>query len=598
MRQGSVYRRVLQQAWPCRYHLLGITLLSFLAIPLSLLLPVPLKIAVDGALGDLNLPPVIYSISPWLARNSLVLAIALSLAIALASNLLALVSGYLQTFTGERLVWDFRARLLEHAERLSMSFHDGRGAFDSSYRIQHDAACIQYILVQGIIPTFNGICMLAAMLWVCTRIDPTLAAIGIAITPVLILLTHNCSRMIRQRSTRVKELDCSAMSVVEEVLTSIRVVQAFGQEEREHHRFVARSDERVTSQVLLSLLQGAFNLLIGLILAIGTGAVLYFGVRHLRMRLLTVGNLILVMAYISQMYEPLRLIATRLTELQSWATSVDRAFEILDQVPDLREPKRPMTLARASGDVSFRNVSFSYAKGSGVQRISLDIVAGQHVGIVGPSGAGKSTLLNLLMRFYDPQDGAILLDGIDIRNFSLRWLRSQFSIVLQEPVLFSSTIAENIAYASPLATDAQIISAARAANCHEFILRQPEGYNTILGERGARLSGGERQRIALARAFLRDTPMLILDEPTSSVDHQTEASIMEATESLMRGRTAFTIAHRLASLRSCDLIAVLENGHLLEVLDSVESISFKPPRVMPSTSVDFVLENHRAISLR
>src|SRR5579859_6806492 len=564
-RAGSVYRRVLQQARPCRIHLAAIALLSLVAIPLSLLLPVPLKLAVDGALGELALPHIVSVLPHSLAANSLLLAIALSLFIALSSNLLSLGSGYLQTCTGEKLVWDFRARLLEHAERLSMSFHESRGAFDSSYRIQHDAACIQYILIQGIIPTFNAVLMLAAMLWVCTRIDLALALVALAITPVLFFFTHSCAKVMRSRSVQVKELDCSAMSVVQEVLSSIRVVQAFGQEEREHHRFIARSGERVESQVRLALLQGLFNLLIGATLAAGTVAVLYIGVHHLRVHQLTVGSLILVMAYVAQMYEPLRLISTRITELQSWSMSVERAFEILDHAPELCEPKKPQTLVKAFGHITFKNVSFHYAGGNGIQGISLHIPAGTRAGIIGSTGAGKTTLLNLLMRFYDPQQGAIFLDGIDIRDLSLRALRSQFSVVLQEPVLFAATIAENISYALPSASDSQIIAAAQAANCHEFILRLPDGYNTILGERGERLSGGERQRIALARAFLRDTPLLILDEPTSSVDPHTEASIMEATEALMRDRTSFTIAHRLSTVQNCDMTLVMDHGHLVEV---------------------------------
>src|SRR5207248_4616679 len=267
-----------------------------------------------------------------------------------------------------------------------------------------------------------------------------------------------------------------------------------------------------------------------------------------------------------QMYQPLQLLTGKITDLQSWMISLERCFVLLRQSPEISENPSALPITRARGEFEFRKVSFKYAgSGRGLNNISLKIPAGSRVGIVGTTGAGKTTLLNLLMRFYDPSEGQVLLDGVDLREYRIADLRRQFAVVLQEPVLFAASIAENIAYGKRDASDAEIIAAAKAANSHEFISRLPEGYETRSGERGARLSGGERQRISLARAFLRNSPILILDEPTSSVDMQTEASIMEATDALMRGRTTFMIAHRLHTLKNCDLILVLDQGRLVDV---------------------------------
>jgi ATP-binding cassette, subfamily B, bacterial len=392
---------------------------------------------------------------------------------------------------------------------------------------------------------------------------------------VLALLTRKCSSIVRRRSMTVKELDSSAIAVVQEVLASIRVVKAFGQQEREEARFVGHSSSRVRNQIKLAVVQGWFNLLIGLTIAAGSAGVLYVGVRHVNRGLLTVGDLLMIIAYIAQMYEPLRLISTRTADLQSWIVSVDRAFDLLQERTEIEEAIIPRSLARAIGDVEFRNVSFTYNNGrSGLRDVSLTVPHGSRVGVIGTTGAGKTTLIHMLMRFYDPNEGEVRLDGIALKDYRIADLRRQFAVVLQEPVLFNISIAENIAYGNPHASEKQIFAAANAAHCHEFILRQPQGYATIIGERGDRLSGGERQRIALARAFLRDAPILILDEPTSSIDVATEAEIMRATEELMNGRTTFMIAHRLSTLRLCDMVVRLEQGRLIAVTQRIAGEMF------------------------
>lgn len=566
--RSSVVVRTFAESRSCWPHLLVIAALNLVSMLLALAYPLPMKVAIDSAIGGQPLPRAIAAILPdhGAAPSALAVAVGLMLAIALLVGLQTLASWLLQTYVGEKLVWDFRAKLLNHAQRLSLAFHDHCGASDSVYRIQHDAPSIQYVAIQGIIPVVISVLTLVGMIVISMRIDPAISLVALAIMPILFVLCMACSRVVRLRSRDIKQLDSSAMSVVQEVLGFIRTIKAFGTEHREYERFVRHSSKRLASQVRLARLQATFNTLIGLVIAAGTSAALYIGVQHVRAGVLSVGSLLVVMAYIVQMYQPLQALSTKTSDLQSWLVSLERTFALLDQPPEIAESAHAVPLAQAQGSFEFRNVSFHYGRSQrGVRNISFSIPAGSRVGIVGSTGAGKTTLLNLIMRFYDPTEGQVLLDGIDLREYRIADLRRQYATVLQEPVLLDASIAENIAYGKPTATDEEIVAAAKAACAHDFITALPEQYDGGAGERGARLSGGERQRISLARAFLRDSPILILDEPTSSVDLTTEESILTATERLMQNRTTFMIAHRLNMLRSCDTILVLDQGELVEV---------------------------------
>jgi len=321
----------------------------------------------------------------------------------------------------------------------------------------------------------------------------------------------------------------------------------------------------MAARLRLALDEGRFGVLIGLTAALGMAAVLLIGVSHVRTGLLTLGQLLMVLTYLSQLYDPLKTISRKAAGIQSYLSSAERVFKLLDQRSDVAERPNARPLRRAAGAVTFHNVSFAYdASRPVLDDVSFAAPAGVRVAVVGATGAGKTTLVSLLTRFYDPTAGAILLDGVDLRDYRVSDLRAQFAIVLQEPVLFSTSIAENIAYGRPAASEAEIAHAAEAAGAHEFILRLPHGYQTTVGERGMQLSGGERQRVSLARAFLKDAPVLILDEPTSSVDTKTEAVILEAMNRLMRGRTAFLITHRQSALAACDAHLRLELGRLTE----------------------------------
>lgn len=565
-----IFRRLLDLSRPFWGHIAAIFLVSLLSTPLALLTPLPLKIVVDSVLGSHALPSFLDALLPASiprsSANALILALALLLTTSVLIYLQSLIIWVLHTYTGEKLVLNFRSKLFRHAQRLSLAHIETKGTTDVIYRIQYDAHSIQTVMLSGLMPFITAGFTLAGMLYVTALIDGQLALISLVILPALFILTKVCSRRLRDRWATVKDSESSAMSIVQEVMAAIRVVKAFGSEKFEEKRFINQSGKNVRLHIKLAVIESGFDFLVGLTIAFGTVAVIVVGVMHVQQNLITLGQLLMVMAYLAQLYKPIETISKNIAQLQSSLASAERAFSLMDEKPDVAEPPEPIRLARALGKVTFENVSFEYAENrQALSSISFEVEPAMRVGITGKTGSGKTTLVSLLARFYDPTAGRMLLDGVDLREYSLADLRNQFSIMLQEPVLFSTTIAENIAYANPSAGESEIIEAAKAANAHDFIMRLPDGYQTQVGERGARLSGGERQRISLARAFLKNAPMLILDEPTSSVDYKTEAAIMEAIERLMHGRTTFIIAHRLSTLDNCDVRLHLEQGFVTEI---------------------------------
>ncbi|HZM71139.1 MAG TPA: ABC transporter ATP-binding protein [Candidatus Cryosericum sp.] len=559
----------LRQVRPYRWHLSGLLLLSLLSPPLALLTPVPLKIVVDCVLGGRPLPGFLDVLLPaGLGRSGpvvLAFAVGLVLAVAFLSQLREFAGTVLSTYTSQGLLRDFRAALFQHVQRLSLSYHDTRGTADSTYRIQYDATAIPSIAVEGILPLLASTLTLVSMVWVVVQLNLRLAVVALAITPALFLVVRHYRTHLRRQAREVRRIENSTLGVVNEALSAARVVKAFRQEEREERRFVAQSREGMRAKIRMALSEGVFGLLVVVLTATGAAAALYIGTREVQNGALTLGELLLVMGYVTQLYGPLKTMGKKMGGLQSHLVGAERAFALLDEAPDVPERPQALPLSRARGDVEFRQVAFGYDAGRRVLHdLSFTVPAGTCVGIAGATGAGKTTLVNLLTRFYDPAQGAILLDGVDLRDYRLFDLRDQFGIVIQEPVLFSTSIAENIAYARPDASGEAIVAAARAANAHDFILRLPGGYETLVGERGMKLSGGERQRISLARAFLKDAPLLILDEPTSSVDAATEAAIVDAMERLMRGRTAFIITHRPSMLKHCRMVLRIDEGRLAE----------------------------------
>ena len=561
-----LYRRLLRLAKPFWLHIAGFGLLSLLATPLALLTPLPLKIAVDSAIGSRPLPRLLRVFSPATPSqaSALLLAVGLLLAVAIVSQLQGLAVSLLRTYTGERLLLELRSQIFRHVQRLSLLFHDTRGTAESLYRLQYDATAIQSIAIDTVIPLIGSAFMVAGMFSVTLKTSWQLAMVAVGVAPVVFVFGRRYRRGLRRGSHEVKALEKSALGIVQEVLGGLRVVKAFVREEREQDRFVRRSAEGMRARVRLALVEGKYGVVIGLTTALGTAAVLFVGVRQVQSGALTLGTLLLLMGYLTQLYDPLKTMARKSATLQSHLAGAERAFAMLDETPEVVEKPNPRPLARASGAVAFRDVSFNYGPDRPVLRaVSFEIAPGTRAGIAGETGAGKTTLVSLLLRFYDPTAGQILLDGVDLREYRLADLRNQFAFVPQEPVLFSTSIAENIAYARPEAKHEEIIAAAKAAHAHEFITLLPQGYRTPVGERGMCLSGGERQRVSLARAFLKNAPILVLDEPTSSVDLETEAIILEAMECLMQGRTTFLISHRPNAFKNCDVVLVMEDGRLV-----------------------------------
>jgi ATP-binding cassette, subfamily B, bacterial len=577
----ELYRRLFLEVRPYWLHIGGILLITLLSTPVSLLIPLPLKIAIDSVIGSHPLPTFVQPIIPQAVTSSpngmLAFVVILTMLIALLGGLQRVASSLLRTYTGEKLTLAFRTKLFRHVQRLSVSYHDSRGTTDSTYRIQYDAPAVQWIAIQGFIPFIASGLTLAGMIYIVARLDWQLALVAIAISPVLYLGARTFNPRLRNQWGHITRSDNSAISVVQEALSALRVVKAFGQEEREQQRFVRHSSESFLGRVRAAWSEGAFDLLIGITTAAGTAAVLFVGVRHVQTGSLTLGDLLLVMSYLQQLFGPLASLSDMTAHAQRSLASAERAFALLDEQPDVTESKNGVSTSRARGAVTFRDVCFAYNGDYPVLRdISLEIKPGSRVGIMGMTGGGKSTLVSLLTRFHDPTQGQILLDGVDLRDYKLVDLRNQFGIVLQDSILFSTSIGENIAYARPNASQHEIIEAAKAAHAHEFITLLPDGYDTVVGERGMQLSGGQRQRIALARAFLKNAPILILDEPTSSIDIKTEREIIEVMERLSIGRTVFIIAHRLSTLKHCDLLLGIEQGRVAFIRSDVSKVIGDP----------------------
>src|SRR5437773_9227946 len=563
-----LYRRLGQQARPYWCQFLGILLLSLLSPPLALLAPLPLKIAVDNVIHSHPLPRFLDAWLPEALKQSpqsvLLFAVLLLVGVTVATELCDLSSQWLAAYTGEKLLRNFRAQLFRHVQRLSLSYHDTKGIADSVYRIQSDATSAQRILVESVVPSISSALTLAAMAYVTFRSNWQLALVAMSVSPAIYLLSRAYRKRLRHQSREVKKIESSALSVIQEVLGAARVVKAFGQEAREDERFARKSNEGMGARLKLVLAERSFGLFVALLTALGTAAVLFVGIRNVLFSAMTLGDLLLVIGYVAKLNTPLKTIGKKMASMQSNLAGAERAFALLDEARDVVERPNARPLARALGAMAFRNVSFAYDRERSVLRdISFEIEAGTCLGIAGTTGAGKTTLVSLLTRFYDPTAGEILLDGVDLRDYRLADLRNQFAIVLQKAVLFSTSIAENIAYARPGAGITDIVEAAKAANAHEFIVNLPEGYETKVGARGMRLSVGERQRIALARAFLNDAPIVILDEPASSVDVGTESGIVQAVAALLAGGTTFTSSHRLSTLDICDMRIEIDDGRII-----------------------------------
>jgi ATP-binding cassette subfamily B protein len=560
--------RLLAYAWPHRTRIGAHLGLSVFIALLELLTPWPMKIVIDSVLGEHPLPRALDALVPAsISLNKvllLVMAVAAGLGVKAMAGGLSVLETYLNIGVRQRILLALKSSLFQHLQRLSFKFHDNRRLGDSIYRVNNDAHCVDDF-VASTLHLVTASCTLVGMLWIVFRIDWQLALLSAAVAPFLYKSVDFYFKRFNPRIHRVQQMEAESTSIVQETLSNLRVVKAFAREDYEHDRFVEQGHSTVDARIRLTVQQTLFSVTVGLVTATGTALVLGLGALHVLSGSLTVGELLVVLAYLASIYGPLEAISGTLTSIQIDLVKAERVFEVLDTDPDVKDLPDAVPLAAVAGRVTFRNVGFGYRDGVAVlEGVDLDVEPGQTVGIVGPTGAGKTSLVSLIPRFYDVTAGRVMIDGIDVRTIQLRSLRQQVALVLQESILFSGTIAENIGYGRMGATLDEIVEAARAANAHEFIMALPEGYQTQVGERGVKLSGGERQRISIARAFLRDARILILDEPTSAVDTRTEAGILEALDRLMRGRTTFIIAHRLSTLRRADQILVVEHGRIVE----------------------------------
>ncbi len=565
----QVFRRVLREQDAHWRAFVAILALGVILVPLSLVPPYGMKLAVDSYLGDAPLPGPILAWLPdaWRAWDSVALVVAIGLVVvtALLKAGLDFVRSVLQERTKQRLVLGFRRRLFPHVERLSLTYHDEKGAADSTFRVLLDTEVIPAIVLDGLLPFVASLALVCVLAVVIVTLSFKLALVALAIAPIMLLVSWPYGRRLRAQWHEIKEIDTSAMALLQEVFSSVRVIKAFGREEYETARLIQVAKDSMDAKVRVAVTHGKFNAWIGTLFAIGTAAVVGVGFFEVKSGSLSLGEFLMVATLLAQLYSPLQLVVGQIASLQSSFASAERALNLLDEVPEVVERPDARPLGRARGAVVFDGVSFGYEPGTDVlHEVSFEVAAGARIGIAGPTGSGKTTMMNLLTRLFDPKRGTIRLDGVDLRELVLADLRRQFSIVLQEPVLFKKSIAANIAYGIQEARHEDIVAAAKLANAHAFISGFPDGYDTVVGERGQRLSGGERQRISLARAFLKDSPMLILDEPTSSVDMRTEAAILDACKRLMEGRTTFIIAHRSSTLAECDKVLVIDRGRIVQ----------------------------------
>ena len=564
------YRRLLQYARPQRFHFIAIFGLTIAASALTALQPWPLKLLADHVLGKTTLSPEFQAI---LAVFNLKPTPPVFLTIVVAGSFLLFVLnslfevGLIQSWTiaGRRMVYALAADLFARLQRRSLLFHSRHPVGDIMTRVASDSWCVYRVFDTMLFAPGNALLTIAWMIVLMSRLDLTLTFLALVTAPFMVGVSFFAGKPLRLAAKLKRDIESRIQSHIQQTLTGIPVVQAFAQEEREQERFERFADIAIRAQQRSTLIGSLNTLSSGLIATLGTAMILWFGAHHVLAGSLTIGGMLVFLVYLNSLQAQIKTLAGVYTALQGFNASVERVMEVLDSPPEVASKPGVPPLTSVRGRVRLEKVTFGYLPEQPVLRdISLEVEPGRSLALVGATGAGKTTLVNLLPRFFDPWEGRVLIDGQDVREVQLESLRSQVAMVLQEPFLFPLSIAKNIALGRPSASHEQIESAARAANAHEFIRRLPLSYETVIGERGMTLSGGERQRLSIARALLKDAPILILDEPTSALDPETEHLVMTALQRLMAGRTTFIIAHRLSTARRADRIAVLDGGAIVE----------------------------------
>ena len=555
---------------PHRGRVMLLSLLLLVEIALGALQPWPLKAVIDYVLGQRPIPE---PVGGWLARldflqggNRLTLLVALVIAGVLVQVTNQLVTAYatrVQVETGQRMVYDLRYRLFQHLQALGLQHHITTSTGDAVYRVDVDAYSIENLVMSGLFPLATSFITLIVMFAILLRLDATVALLSLAVVPFLYLCLRYYASTLVNREGRVKELESKLIGRLYETFSAIRLVKSFAREPYEANRYRTAGEATRIARVGLTWQQSLFSAAVGTITILGTGLILIVGGMHVISGQMTIGSLIVVLAYLGAVYGPLSAIAHTTGQVQGAIAGARRVRAALDMVPEAPDAPDAVDAARIAGKVRFDNVAFTYPDGTAILHdISFEAGPGQMIALVGPTGAGKTTLVSLIPRLYDTTAGRVLVDGVDVRRYGLRSLRERIAIVLQDPILFSGTIAENLRYGRLDATDQDIKEAAMAAHAHAFIDRLPKKYETEIAEAGGGLSGGERQRLSVARAILKNAPILILDEPTSSLDAISEEIVLAALKGLRAGRTTIVIAHRLSTVRDADRILVLDDGRI------------------------------------
>ena len=550
---------------PYRGLVAASTALTGFSVVISLAQPWPLAFMVDNVIAGQRPPAVVTQVIGTHDRFTLLLLAALAgLILVVFQNAISVLHEYVNTKLHQRLVLDFRSDLFQHAQRLSVSYHDATptGQLMNQINMLPDQAGD---LMIGIPPLVQSAITLVGMFVIAIRLDPFLALLSLTVVPVIYYSVGIYNARIVPRLQHVRGLEWQTMSIVFEAMAMLRVIAAFAHERYEFRRFRTQGVTAADARVKLTVRQTLFSLAVNTWTAVGTALVLGVGALHVLNAQLSIGELLVFLSYIAAVYGPLETISSSIGSMQQQLVSLQGAFYLLDAVPDISDASDAIELDNPQGAVDFEHVNFAYrGRTETLTDVTFSARPGQRIAIVGQTGAGKTTLVSLIKRFHDAQSGRVLVDGIDVKKLKLKSLREQVSVVLQVPELFSGTIADNIRYGWLEAELPDIKEAAKAANAHDFIERLPKAYDTELGEGGAQLSVGERQRICVARAFLKDAPILILDEPTSSIDSMTEAVILDSLDRLSTGRTTFVIAHRLSTIRHADLILVMSDGQIVE----------------------------------
>ena len=532
--------------------------------------PWPLKIVLDNVIAHKSthgwLNRFIRGTAGTEALSVLKFACVAVLLIALLDAICTYGEKWVTTTVGQWVTHDLRSRLYSQVQRLSLAYHDRSKTGDLISRVTSDIDSIQTFIVSGLLSIIVDVVTIVAMVGVMFYLNWRLMLIAMAVVPALFAIVYSYTRRVKKYSREVRRHEGKMLSVVQEVLGSIRVVKAFARENYEIHRLEGESLETVEAALRARRLKARLVPAVSIITGVGTCLVLYFGGKGaLEAGVAGGGTIVIFLSYIKSMYKPMQDISKIMDSYSKADVGYERIREVIESDGEMRDRPGSKNAPKLRGEIAFEHVGFAYSADRPIlEDVTLRAEAGQMIALVGPTGSGKSTLVNLIPRFYDATAGVVRVDGMDVRDLKQKSLRDQISLVLQDTILFSGSIWDNIAYGRPEATHGEIVEAARVANALEFIDKLPQKFDTAVGERGILLSGGQRQRIAIARAVIRNTPILILDEPSSGLDAESEQMVFEALERLMRGKTSVVIAHRLSTIRKADRIYALRDGHVQE----------------------------------